>query len=210
MQSPWPFAQWGIDIMGPFPIAIGQQKFIILAIDYFTKWVEAELLAKITEANAKQFLWKNIIYHISISLRVITNNGTQFTRMIITSFYKDFHIQLIHTAVALPQANGQTEVTNRTILKELKTRLEKARGQWPEELPNVLWAYRTTIRTPTGETSYNLCFSTEVVITVDIGVSSNRVQTFDSNNNEERLRTNLNLLPEVRDEVSLKTTAYHQ
>ncbi|KAI0520318.1 hypothetical protein KFK09_007790 [Dendrobium nobile] len=56
LQSPWPFVQWGIDIMGPFPIATGQRKFIILAVDYFTKWVEAEPLAKITEANTKQFV----------------------------------------------------------------------------------------------------------------------------------------------------------
>ncbi|KAI0489255.1 hypothetical protein KFK09_029097 [Dendrobium nobile] len=127
-QSPWPFAQWGIDIMEPFPIATRQRKFIILAVDYFTKWVEAETLAKITEANAKQFVWKNIICRFGIPAKIITDNGTQFTGKIFTTFCKDLHIQLVHTAVAHPQANGQTEVTNRTILKGLKTRLEKAGG----------------------------------------------------------------------------------
>ncbi|XP_020689428.2 uncharacterized protein LOC110104595, partial [Dendrobium catenatum] len=79
LQSPWPFAQWGIDIMGPFPIATGQRKFIILAVDYFTKWVEAEPLTKITEANAKQFLWKSIICRFDIPAKIINDNGTQFT-----------------------------------------------------------------------------------------------------------------------------------
>ncbi|KAI0531270.1 hypothetical protein KFK09_000823 [Dendrobium nobile] len=196
--------------MGPFPIATGQRKFIILAVDYFTKWVEAEPLAKITETNAKQFLWKNIICRFGIPAKIITDNGTQFTGKVFTSFCKDFHIQLVHTAVAHPQTNGQTEVTNRTILKGLKTRLGKAGGQWVEELPNVLWAYRTTARTPTGETPFNLCFGTEAVIPVDIGVPSNRVQTFDFSKNEEELRTNLDFLPEARDIASLKTAAYQQ
>ncbi|GMH31289.1 hypothetical protein Nepgr_033132 [Nepenthes gracilis] len=56
LQAPWPFAQWGLDILGPFPIATGQRKFIIAGIDYFTKWVEAAPLAKITEHNALEFL----------------------------------------------------------------------------------------------------------------------------------------------------------
>ncbi|PKU60276.1 hypothetical protein MA16_Dca027859 [Dendrobium catenatum] len=210
LQSPWPFAQWGIDIMGPFPIATGQRKFIILAVDYFTKWVEAEPLAKITEANAKQFLWKNIICRFGIPAKVITDNGTQFTGRVFTTFCKDLHIHLINTAVAHPQTNGQTEVTNRTILRGLKTRLEKAGGQWADELPNVLWAYRTTARTPTGETPYNLCFGTEAVIPVDIGVPGHRVQTFDSNANDEKLRHNLDLLLEVRAGIILKVAAYHQ
>ncbi|XP_020692275.1 uncharacterized protein LOC110106664 [Dendrobium catenatum] len=110
--SPWPFVQWGIDIIEPFHIANRQRKFIIYPADYFTKWVEAEPLAKIAKANAKQFLWKNIICRFGIPTRVITDNGTHFTGRIFTSFFKDFHIQLIHTDVAHPQANGQTEVTN--------------------------------------------------------------------------------------------------
>ncbi|PKU76802.1 hypothetical protein MA16_Dca001408 [Dendrobium catenatum] len=179
-------------------------------VDYFIKWVEAETLAKITEANAKQFLWKRTICRFDIHAKVITDNGTQFTGRVFTTFYKDLHIHLVHTAVAHPQTNGQTEVTNRTILRGLKTRLEKAGGQWDDELPNILWAYRTTARTPTGETPYNLCFEIEAVIPVDIGVPNHRVQTFDSNANDEKLRHNLDLLPEVRDGIILKVAAYHQ
>ncbi|PKU83253.1 hypothetical protein MA16_Dca006654 [Dendrobium catenatum] len=92
----------------------------------------------------------------------------------------------------------------------MKTRLWKAGGKWVEELLNILWAYHTTARTPIGETPFNFCVGTEVVIPVDIGVPSNRVQTFDFNNNEEKLKTNLDLLPEARDEASLKAATYHQ
>ena len=59
--SPWPLAQWGIDIMGPFPLGKKQLNFLIIAIDYFIKWVEVELVTTITEAKITSFVWKNII-----------------------------------------------------------------------------------------------------------------------------------------------------
>ena len=55
MMAPWPFAQWGLDILGPFPTGTKQMKFLVVGIDYFTKWVEAEPLAKITQQNVKKF-----------------------------------------------------------------------------------------------------------------------------------------------------------
>ncbi|KAK8933512.1 hypothetical protein KSP39_PZI015592 [Platanthera zijinensis] len=128
LQGAWPFAQWGIDLLGPLPLASGQRKFIIMAIDYFTKWVEAEPLAKITEENAKQFAWKNIVCRFGIPAIIITDNGTQFTGKSFTKLCEELKIELRHTAVSHPQANGQIEVTNRTIPKGLKTRLEGAGG----------------------------------------------------------------------------------
>ena len=56
MTASWPFTQWGLDIMGPFPVAVRQLKFLIVGIDYFTKWVEAEALATITEKNVQSFV----------------------------------------------------------------------------------------------------------------------------------------------------------
>ena len=71
-----------------------------------------------------------------------------------------------------PQANGQAEVSNRILLKIIKTKLDDAKGAWPKELPNVLWAYKTTTRTPTGETPFRLTYDTEVVIPIEVGVTS--------------------------------------
>ena len=61
MMAPWPFTQWGLDIMGPFSTALRQLKFLVVGIDYFTKWVEAEPLATITEKSIYGFVWRNII-----------------------------------------------------------------------------------------------------------------------------------------------------
>ena len=68
---------------------------------------------------------------------------------------------------------------NRYLLKIIKTRLEGAKGAWPKELQNVLWAYRMTTRVPTGETPFRLTFDTEAVIPVEVGLTSLRVKTYE-------------------------------
>ena len=78
ITSPWPFAQWDIDIVSPLPQGKGQVKFLLVAIDYFTKWVEAEALATINEARIQSFVWKNIICRFGIPLAIISDNGKQF------------------------------------------------------------------------------------------------------------------------------------
>ena len=75
ITSPWPFAQCGIDIIGPLPLGKGQVKFLLVAIDYFIKWVNAEALATITKAKIRSFMWKNIICRFGILMTIISNNG---------------------------------------------------------------------------------------------------------------------------------------
>ena len=102
------------------------------------------------------------------------------------------------------------KVTNRTLLKIIKTKLDDAKGAWAEELPNVLWAYRTTARTPTGETPFRLTYRTEAMIPVEVGVTSTRRTVFSEEGNDENLRLNLDCLDEVRDKASSRMTKYQQ
>ena len=150
MMAPWPFSQWGLDIMGPFPTAVRQLKFLVVGIDYFTKWVEAEALATITEKNIRSFVWRCIICKFGIPRVLVSDNGKQFDNDSFWDFCSQLGIRNHYSSPAHPQANGQVEVTNRSLLKIIKTRLEGAKDIWPEELPSILWAYRTTARTPTG------------------------------------------------------------
>ena len=101
-----------------------------------------------------------------------------------------------------PQANGQTKVTNRTLLKIIKARLVGVKGAWLEELPIILWTYRTTTRTPTGETPFNLTYGTEAVIPVEIGFLSPRIEFFYEHNNDNQLKLNLDCLDEVSNQAS--------
>ncbi|XP_073137054.1 uncharacterized protein [Henckelia pumila] len=73
-----PFDQWGLDIVGPFPLARAQKKFLLVAVDYFSKWVEAEPLAKITEAEVMKFLWKSIVCRFGLPRKLVSDNGRQF------------------------------------------------------------------------------------------------------------------------------------
>uniref|UniRef100_A0A2N9GJY4 Uncharacterized protein n=1 Tax=Fagus sylvatica TaxID=28930 RepID=A0A2N9GJY4_FAGSY len=138
MTAPWPFAQWGLDIMGPLPVGRRQLKFFVVGIDYFTKWVEAEPLATIMEKNVRGFVWKTIICRFGIPKTFISDNGRQFDNSPFREFCEELGIHNHYSSLGHPQANGQVEVTNRSLLKMIKTRLEGAKGLWPEELPNIL------------------------------------------------------------------------
>ena len=78
MMALWPFAQWGLDIMGPFPIEVRQLKFQVVGIDYFTKWVEVEALTTIIEKNVRSFVWRCIICRFGIPSVLVSDNGKQF------------------------------------------------------------------------------------------------------------------------------------
>ncbi|KAI3461303.1 hypothetical protein Pfo_017966 [Paulownia fortunei] len=208
IESPYPFAQWGMDIVGPFPPATGQRKFLIVTVDYFTKWVEAEPLARITEKEVIKFLWKNVICRFGIPRALISDNGTQFTGAKIREWCQGLSIKQFFTSVGNPQANGQTEVTNRIILQHLKTRLGSAKGGWVDELPSILWAYRTTPRVATGESPFNLTYGIEAIAPAEIGEPSWRMTNYAPQHNDNALRVNLDLIEELREKAASRSEMY--
>ena len=140
VNSPWSFAQWGLDILGPFPRATGNRRLVLVAVDYFTKWVEAEALANIQDVDMKKFVWKNIVTRFGVPDLLILDNGLQFDSKAIRTFCSNLGIKNRYSTPAYPQNNGQAEAVNKTILNGLRRRLDGAKGRWAEELPNVLWA----------------------------------------------------------------------
>ena len=94
------------------------------------------------------------------------------------------------------------------MLKIIKTRLEGAKRVWSDELPGVLWAYRTTVRTPTGETPFKLAYGSKAVIPVEVHMANHRVMMYQDKDNEEQLRLNFNLIDEVRMDAEERTTRY--
>ncbi|XP_057530029.1 uncharacterized protein LOC130808593 [Amaranthus tricolor] len=124
LQAVLPFDKWGMDLLGPFPPAKGQRKFIIVAIDYFTKYVEAEALSSITDKQVCQFLWRNIITRYGIPRVIITDNGRQFVSKNTIQYCDKFHIQIRFSSVSRPQTNGQVESANKEILNGIKKKIE--------------------------------------------------------------------------------------
>ncbi|KAL0458136.1 UNVERIFIED_CONTAM: hypothetical protein Slati_0440800 [Sesamum latifolium] len=78
ISTPFPFSQWAIDILGPFPVATRHHKFLLMAVDNFSKLVEAEPLARIMENEVIKFLWKNIIYRYGLPRVILSDNGDNF------------------------------------------------------------------------------------------------------------------------------------
>ena len=74
VTSPWPFAQWGMDVVGPLPTAATQKKFLLVATDYFSKWVEAESYASTKDKDVTRFVWKNIVCQFRIPQAIIADN----------------------------------------------------------------------------------------------------------------------------------------
>ncbi|XP_014498730.1 uncharacterized protein LOC106759872 [Vigna radiata var. radiata] len=131
--SPWPFSQWGMDRVGPFPISRSQKKFLLVVVDYFTKWVEVEPLAKISTTQVKRFVWR-LICRFGLPRTMITDNGRQFIDKRLQNFYKELGINSITSSVEHPQTNGQAEAANKIIVNELKKRLGEAKGGWVDEI----------------------------------------------------------------------------
>ena len=158
---------------------------MVAGINYFTKWVEAEALVIITEKNVRGFVWRCIICRFGIPRVLVLNNGKQFDNDSFRGFCSQLGIRNHYSSPAHPQANGHVEVTNRFLLKIIKTRLEGAKGIWHKELPSILWAYKTTARTPTGETSFQLTYRNEAVIPAEVGLTSYRVHNHVESRNDE-------------------------
>ena len=194
--------------MRPFPTAIRQLKFLVVGIDYFTKWVEAEALATITEKNILSFISRCIICRFGIPRVLVSDNGKQFDNDSFRDICSQLGIRNHYSSPPHPQANRQVEVTNRSLLKIIKTRLQGAKGIWPKELPSVLWAYRTTARTPTGETPFRLTYGNEAVIPAEIRLTSYRVDNHDKRRNDEAIRLLLDLVDEVRAIAEQRLTRY--
>ncbi|GJS50625.1 reverse transcriptase domain-containing protein [Tanacetum coccineum] len=175
ITAPWPFYKWGIDIAGPFSEGPGKVKFLIVVVDYFTKWIEAKAVATITGNQVKKFVWDNIVCHFGLPGEIVSDNGNQFS----------------------------DNPFNDCLGEGIKARLGEGNKNWVEELPHVLWAYRTMIKSSHGDTPFSLTYGMEAVIPAEIGMPTYRTATIDVVHNDEELRLNLYLLEEKRERTTI-------
>ncbi|RVX08185.1 hypothetical protein CK203_017762 [Vitis vinifera] len=168
VSGPWPFAQWGMDIVGPLPAAPAQKKFLLVATDYLV-------------------------------------NGITFR-----NFCSELNIRNSYSTSRYPQSNGQAEATNKTLINALKKRLEQAKGKLVEELPGVLWAYRTIPGRPTGNTSFALAYGMDAVIPTEIGLPTIQTDAAKQDDVGAELGRNLDWADEVRENAAIRMADYQQ
>ena len=109
-----------------------------------------------------------------------------------------------------PQSNGQAEASNKTVLNRIKKRLEDAKGRWVEELPNVLWIFRTMPRRSTSETPFSLAYDSEAVILLEIGLPTLRTSEWEPTKNDLAQSQALDLLEERRKQAMIRLSSYQQ
>lgn len=126
MTSIWPFFQRGMGFLGPFPLAQGQLKFLIVGFNYFTKWIEGEAVTKITTEKVWCFYWHKIICLYGLP-EAIVSDEIQFASAMVTDFCKDLGMQTKFMFMVHPQANSRYELTNKVILKEIKKKLDETK-----------------------------------------------------------------------------------
>jgi hypothetical protein len=118
----WPFAVWGLDIVGPLRKEPGGYTHLLVPIDKFSKWVEVHPITNLRAEQAVTF-FTDIIYQLGVPNSIITDNGSQFTGRKFLEFCDKFHIRVDWAAVAHPHTNGQVERANGMILQGLKPRI---------------------------------------------------------------------------------------
>ena len=124
--KPWPFRGWGIDLIGQInPPSSKNHKFIVVATDYFTKWVEAIPLKNVTSADMIEFVREHIIYRFGIPQTITTDQGTMFTFGKFEKFTSSMGIKLLNSSPYYAQANSQAEASNKRIIKLIKKKLKK-------------------------------------------------------------------------------------
>ncbi|XP_070046912.1 uncharacterized protein [Nicotiana tomentosiformis] len=145
-----------------------------------------------------------------ISKDIACDNEPQFIGSKVTKFLEELKTKRITSSPYHPSANGQAESTNKVIIQNLKKRLEAAKGKWPEELLGVLWAYRTTAKSSTGETPFSFVYGAEALIPVKVVELTLRYFRMDNESNNDAMLVNLELLDKHRDLAHIRIVAQKQ
>jgi hypothetical protein len=196
-------------MVGPLRQAPGGFTHLLVAVDKFSKWIEAQPIVNVRSEEAVSF-FTDIIYRFYIPNTIITDNSTQFMGKKFLNFYDDNHIRVDWSAVAHPKTNRQVERANDMILQGLKPRifkrLDKFQARWVAELPSVLWSLCTTPSRAMGFTPFFMVHGFEAVLPTDIDYGSPWVRAY----TEEGNQVALDQLDEARDVALLRSAKYQQ
>ncbi|CAL2229872.1 unnamed protein product [Prunus armeniaca] len=165
-----------MDLIGKiYPANSQQHCFIIVATDYFTKWVEAKPVKSTTSQEIITFIEEQIIQRFGILESITTDRGSSFISGEMLDMAKAFKFRLLQSTPYYAQANGQAESNNKVIINIIRKMLEKNPKQWHEKLSETLWAYRTSKREATGMTPYALTYGHDAILPMEIAIQSLRI-----------------------------------
>jgi hypothetical protein len=207
----WPFACWGLDMIGPLPTAQGGFNRVFVAIDKFTKWIEVKPVTCPKADRVLDFL-DEIVHRYGLPHHIITDLGSNFNNPQFWEYCENSGIDVRYVSVAHPRANGQVERANGMVLDALKKRLQDAAntkgGKWIKELPNALWGLRTQPTKPAGQSPYFLVYGSKAILPADVMWDLPVVEQYDEGISEDSRRVDIDGLEEARCAALVQSARY--
>ncbi|GJR29328.1 reverse transcriptase domain-containing protein [Tanacetum coccineum] len=203
------FDMWGIDFMGPFPSSRGN-KYILVAVDYLSKWVEAKALPTNDARVVCKFL-KSLFARFGAPRAIISDRGTHFCNDQFAKVMQKYGVTHRLSTAYHPQTSGQVEVSNRGLKRILERTIGENRASWSDKLDDALWAFRTAYKTPIGCTPYKLVYGKACHLPIELEHKAYwalKQANFDPVITGDHRKVQLNELNELRDHAYENSLIY--
>ncbi|GJZ21494.1 reverse transcriptase domain-containing protein [Tanacetum coccineum] len=203
------FDVWGIDFMGPFPYSRGN-KYILMAVDYLSKWVEAKALPT-NDARVVVKILKSLFARFGTPRAIISDRGTHFCNDQFAKVMLKYGVTHRLATAYHPQTSGQVEVSNRGLKRILERTVGENRASWSDKLDNALWAFCTAFKTPIGCTPYKLMYEKACHLSIELEHKAYwalKHANFDLKSVGDHQKLQLNELNELRDQAYENSLIY--
>lgn len=164
-----PFQQWGLDFIGKInPHSSGQHRWILVATDYFTKWIEAIPKIKFYHHVVMTFLIENIFTKFGYPHKLVTDNAVAFKEKELVDMCDSMGIKLVHSTSYYPQGNSLEKSSNKSLIRIIKKLLEDNKKNWDSKHKYALWGDRVTTEKSTGNSPFKLVYGTKAIFLIHL------------------------------------------
>ncbi|MCO5587260.1 hypothetical protein L7F22_041207 [Adiantum nelumboides] len=182
-----PFEKWGIDAKGPLPHTSTSKLYILIAINYMTRWAEAASVAHITAADVRKFVLDYICSRFGTPLEILSDRGLGFRANSLDALLENLSIKHVHSTRYFPQCNGLVEKTNGVLCKIITKHVKDRPQDWDKHLIAVLWAQKISFKVSTQFTPYHLVYGQETLLLIEVELGSLRVLAKHATSSKEKL-----------------------